>query len=52
MNQYFISYLPVDVRVADLLVIGFSAFGLALLATIFPAWQASRLKPSRVLAHE
>ena len=52
MNQYFISYLPVDVRVADLIQIGGGALLLAIAATLYPAWRAARLLPSRVLAHE
>ena len=52
MTQYFITYLPVDVRVGDLLQISLAALGLALLATLYPAWRAARLLPSRVLAHE
>jgi lipoprotein-releasing system permease protein len=52
MTQYFIDYLPVDVRMADLLQICLAALGLALLATLYPAWRAARLLPSRVLAHE
>jgi lipoprotein-releasing system permease protein len=52
MSQYFISYLPVDVRLADLLQIALAALFLSLCATLYPAWQAARLLPSRVLAHE
>ena len=52
MSQYFIGYLPVDVRMIDLAWIAAAALGLSLMATIYPAWQASRLLPSRVLAHE
>ncbi|XOV81582.1 MAG: FtsX-like permease family protein [bacterium] len=52
MSQYFIAYLPVDVRPADLLQVAVAAFVLTLLATLYPAWRATRLLPSRVLAHE
>lgn len=52
MSQYFIAYLPVDVRWPDLLVIVATAFGLAALATLFPAMRATRILPGRVLAHE
>ncbi len=52
MSQYFIAYLPVDVRGADILQIAIASSVLALLATLYPAWQAARLLPSRVLAHE
>ena len=52
MSQYFITYLPVDVRPFDLVIIGTTALVLALLATILPALRASRFQPSLVLAHE
>lgn len=52
MSQYIISYLPVDVRLADLLQIAGGALLLSIGASIYPAWRATRLLPSRVLAHE
>lgn len=52
MNQYFVSYLPVEVRIADLTGIVVTAFALCAASTLYPAWRAARLKPSQVLAHE
>ncbi len=52
MNQYFIHYLPVELRLADLAGIAGTAFGLCLISTIHPARRAAGLLPSRVLAHE
>ncbi len=52
MSQYFIGYLPVDIRSGDLLQVGAAALALSLFATLYPAWRASRLLPSQVLAHE
>ncbi len=52
MNQYFVSYLPVQVRVSDLTGILLTALGLCVLSTVYPAWRAATLAPSRVLAHE
>lgn len=52
MNQYFVSYLPVEVRAADLTGIVLTALGLCVVSTIYPAWRAAVLKPSQVLAHE
>ena len=46
------SYLPVEVRLADLLGISLTALVLSMLSTLYPAWRAVRLKPSEVLAHE
>lgn len=52
MNQYFVSYLPVEVRPSDLTGIVVTALGLCLLSTFYPAWRAAALAPSQVLAHE
>ena len=52
MSQYFVNYLPVEVRLADLLGISVTALVLSMLSTLYPAWRAVRLKPSEVLAHE
>ncbi len=52
MNQYFVSYLPVEIRIADLLGIAATALLLCVVSTLYPAWRAAGLKPSEVLAHE
>lgn len=52
MNQYLVSYLPVDVRLEDLLGISLTALLLCIASTLYPAWRAARLQPSEVLAHE
>ncbi|HEX7035959.1 MAG TPA: lipoprotein-releasing ABC transporter permease subunit [Pseudomonadales bacterium] len=52
MNQYFVSYLPVEVRFEDLTGIVLTALGLCVLSTFYPAWRAARVAPSQVLAHE
>ena len=52
MSQYFISYLPVDVRASDLARIAGASLLLAAAAIIAPAVRAARAEPSTVLAHE
>lgn len=52
MAQYFISYLPVEVRLIDSLSIFIAALSLCFLASLYPAWRAAKLLPSRVLAYE
>lgn len=52
MSQYFVTYLPVQVRATDLTGILATALGLCVLSTLYPAWRAATLAPSRVLAHE
>jgi lipoprotein-releasing system permease protein len=52
MSQYFIGYLPVDIRAGDIgLIVGISLL-LVLMAALFPAWKATRQKPVAILAHE
>jgi lipoprotein-releasing system permease protein len=52
MSQYFVSYLPVEIRWTDLGGIAVTALVLCIASTLYPAWRAARLKPSEVLAHE
>jgi lipoprotein-releasing system permease protein len=49
---YYISALPSDVRVADVLRIGGGAFLMSVLATLYPAWRASRTDPAEALRYE
>lgn len=52
MSQYFVSYLPVEIRWTDLGGIAVTALALCIASTLYPAWRAARLRPSEVLAHE
>lgn len=52
MSQYFVSYLPVDIRTDDLLIITLLSLLLCMLSTVYPAWRASRLQPGEILSHE
>ncbi|HNQ34555.1 MAG TPA: ABC transporter permease [bacterium] len=49
---YDLSYLPIQVRGTDVLWIVLSAFSIALLASIFPAQEASRVAPAVTLRSE
>ena len=51
-DVYYISELPSKLVWADVYQIAAMAFVLALLATLYPAWQASRIKPAEVLRYE
>lgn len=51
-DVYFISDLPADVRAGDLVQICSIAFLLALLATLYPAWQGARTLPAEALRYE
>jgi lipoprotein-releasing system permease protein len=49
---YFISALPSDPQVGDIVTIGLTSLVLSLLATLYPSWRASRLQPAQVLRHD
>jgi lipoprotein-releasing system permease protein len=49
---YFISTLPSDPRMADIMSIGVTSLIMSLLATLYPSWRASRLQPAQVLRHD
>lgn len=49
---YFISALPSDPQMGDIVTIGLTSLVLSLLATLYPSWRASRLQPAQVLRHD
>ena len=49
---YFISALPSDPQIGDIVTIGMTSLVLSLLATLYPSWRASRLQPAQVLRHD
>jgi len=51
-DVYFISDLPSELRVPDVIVISCSALFMSLFATLYPAWRASRIKPVEALRYE
>ena len=51
-NVYTLDHLPIIITVPDVLIIGASAMLLCFLSTLYPARQASRLKPAEALRYE
>ena len=51
-DVYYISELPSKLEWSDVYSIASMAFALSLLATIYPAWQASKVNPAEVLRYE
>ncbi len=49
---YFISSLPSDPRMADIVSIGVTSLVMSFVATLYPSWRASRLQPAQVLRHD
>lgn len=51
-DVYFISYLPSELRWEDVTLICSAALGMSFLATLYPAWRASRTQPAEALRYE
>lgn len=50
-DVYPVSFLPVDVRMSDVLTVAAIAFAMCVLAAVYPALRAARLAPAAIL-HE
>ncbi|MEE8344935.1 MAG: lipoprotein-releasing ABC transporter permease subunit [Woeseiaceae bacterium] len=51
-DVYFISDLPADLRMPDVVRIGAIALVLALVSTVYPAWRGARTMPAEALRYE
>ena len=51
-SVYYITELPSDLHWDDVIKITSISFVLSLLATLYPAWNASKMQPAEVLRHE
>ncbi len=49
---YNISALPVDMQFFDFFIVSIAAIGISLLASLYPAWRASRLEPVEAIRYE
>ncbi len=49
---YFISSLPSDPRASDIVPIALISMLLSLVATLYPSWRASRVKPAEALRYD
>ena len=49
---YYISAVPSEMRWRDVAAVGSVAFVMSVLATLYPAWKASRIQPVEALRHE
>lgn len=49
---YFITHLPSHLLWSDVVIVSSFALLLSLLATLYPAWQASRVQPAEALRYE
>ncbi len=51
-DVYFISDLPSELRWDDVMIVSGSALVMSILATIYPAWRAAKVKPAEALRYE
>lgn len=49
---YYLSHVPFTVRAIDFCLVGLMAVAISFLATLYPAWRASRLDPVEALRYE
>ncbi len=51
-DVYYITDIKSDLHLRDVITYSLSAFGLSVLATIYPAWRAARVQPADALRYE
>ena len=51
-DVYYISELPSDLHLDDVVLIAAVSLALSLLATIYPSWRAARVRPAEALRYE
>ena len=52
MDEYFIQYLPVDIRLGDMILVASVSFLICLAATVYPAGKAAQANPVEALQYE
>lgn len=52
LESYFIHYLPVEIRNEDIITTTLIGVALTVMASIYPAWRASKTEPAMELRHE
>jgi len=48
-DVYFIDFLPTEVLLQDVIITLITAISLTLIATLYPAWRATKIEPAQVL---
>lgn len=51
-DVYPLTYLPTEIALQDLVQVGLTALIMSFIATLYPAWRASRTKPAEILRYE
>ncbi|MGL5006762.1 MAG: lipoprotein-releasing ABC transporter permease subunit LolE [Plesiomonas sp.] len=47
---YFVDFLPSELRIQDVVLVALTAIVLSLLASLYPAWRATKIDPARILS--
>lgn len=51
-SVYFVNYLPSEIEWNDVIIISIASLFLSLIATLYPAWRASKMDPVESLRYE
>ena len=51
-SMYWVDYLPSKIEFSDVIKISAAALVMSWLATLYPAWRASRIVPAEALRYE
>lgn len=51
-DVYFVDFLPSKIQVGDIITVALCAFLMSLVATLYPAWRASKIQPAEALRYE
>jgi lipoprotein-releasing system permease protein len=51
-DVYPIDYMPVDIRLNDIVLVATAGFTMSVLATLYPAWRAAKVQPAEALRYE
>ncbi len=51
-DTYFISYLPSQLLVSDILLVSVATFSLSVFASVYPSWRAAQVQPAEALRYE